>query len=146
MHVSVRARDADRSAVVEALTEAYVDGQLSATEREARVDAALGTVHLGDLGDLLADLRGESVERARRLIAPPAPAERRPAPAPRDPLTLAERAERDEKDRQLVTFARAVILVVAVVAAGVATAVNGAGADGGSQDGDGGSQVEQVEP
>ncbi|MFS3128952.1 DUF1707 domain-containing protein [Nocardioides sp. Bht2] len=53
----MRARDADRNEVVEALEAAFVDGQLTADEREQRVAAALSAVELDDLRPLVRDLQ-----------------------------------------------------------------------------------------
>ncbi|CAM3432797.1 DUF1707 domain-containing protein [Nocardioides dubius] len=53
----MRARDVDRNDVVEALEAAFVDGQLTADEREERVAAALGAVELDDLRVLVKDLQ-----------------------------------------------------------------------------------------
>lgn len=53
----MRARDTDRNDVVEALEAAFVDGQLTSDEREARVSAALAAVELEDLRALVKDLQ-----------------------------------------------------------------------------------------
>lgn len=53
----MRARDEDRNEVVEALEAAFVDGQLTADEREERVAAALEAVTLDDLKELVRDLQ-----------------------------------------------------------------------------------------
>lgn len=53
----MRARDADRNEVVEVLEAAFVDGQLSADEREQRVAEALNAVDLEDLRVLVKDLQ-----------------------------------------------------------------------------------------
>lgn len=132
-----RARDADRSAVVEALSEAYADGQVSGEELEARTASALQAVHVADLQELVGDLRGPAVRRARSLMVPPAP------PRPVDPWAAA--AAQQQRDRELVTFARAVIIVVAVVAFGVAGFLGSSGGDDGSDGGSGDvpAQVDQ---
>ena len=56
-----RARDDDRDRVVAALDDAYVDGQIDADEREARVAATLGARTLGELAEVVADLQVEEV-------------------------------------------------------------------------------------
>ncbi|MDT9593094.1 DUF1707 domain-containing protein [Nocardioides zeae] len=123
----MRARDAERAAVADALGEAYADGQLTAVEHGERTSAALAAVRLSDLRGLLGDLRGEQVERARRLVEPPAPAPRRTAPPP---------PSRADRDRVLVTRARIAIVATAVAVAGTFAVVNHATGDSGVSWGD----------
>lgn len=59
-----RAGDEDRSVTVDALREAYVQGQIDSEEREERVGHALQARHLSDLSGLLGDLRGPGVRDA----------------------------------------------------------------------------------
>ncbi|UYM03894.1 DUF1707 SHOCT-like domain-containing protein [Solicola gregarius] len=56
-----RARDDDRDRVVAALDDAYVDGQIDADEREARIAATLSARTLAELDAVLADLQVENV-------------------------------------------------------------------------------------
>lgn len=56
-HQRKRARSADRDRVVEALTTAYVEGQLDDAEREERVSWALTAEGLDDLRPLVSDLQ-----------------------------------------------------------------------------------------
>lgn len=53
-----RARDADRNVTVDALTDAYADGQLTHEEYDTRVDQALAARHLTALHGLTRDLQG----------------------------------------------------------------------------------------
>jgi DUF1707 SHOCT-like domain len=74
----LRASDADRDAVVAALSEHYQAGRLSTDELEDRTGAALSARTYGELSALTADLPG------------PVPASPRPAPAtqPAGPLSI----------------------------------------------------------
>jgi Domain of unknown function (DUF1707)/2TM domain len=67
---SLRASDADRERLVEALREHHVDGRLTAEELEERTGQAYAARTLGELGALAADLPS---------LQPPGPP---PAPAP----------------------------------------------------------------
>ncbi|KRF18927.1 hypothetical protein ASG90_03300 [Nocardioides sp. Soil797] len=58
---TTRARDADRDRVVDALGQAFVDGQLSETDRELRVSRALSARTLDDLDVLVRDLQGHDL-------------------------------------------------------------------------------------
>ena len=52
----IRAADADRERVIDALREHHADGRLTTEELEARTDHALAARHVGDLNRLLRDL------------------------------------------------------------------------------------------
>ncbi len=56
----IRARDADRERVIAVLDTAYVEGQLSAADRERRVTRALTAGTVGELAGLVDDLQHES--------------------------------------------------------------------------------------
>lgn len=73
---STRARQADRDAVIESLTEAYADLQLTAAEYDARTTRALAAETIGELKDLVAGLTD-----APALDPPPGP-QRRPRRRP----------------------------------------------------------------
>src|SRR6476469_2283835 len=72
-HDRLRAGHADRDQAVEILKDAFVDGQLTRDEFDARTDRALAARTCADLAALIADLR-------------PAPARQAPAPAPAGPV------------------------------------------------------------
>lgn len=55
-HAAMRASDADRDRVAEALREAFAEGRLDADEHGDRVDRAYKAKTLGELAPLLADL------------------------------------------------------------------------------------------
>lgn len=97
--MSKRARDADRNAVADVLGEAYVDGQISAEERETRVTTALAAVTLRELRGLVGDLRGDAVDRLRPQLA-------------EDPARVALEPARPSKRRLLVVGVVAVALVI----------------------------------
>lgn len=52
-----RARDEDRERTIERLHQAFVDGQLTATDHQVRFDAAMRAATLGDIERLTRDLR-----------------------------------------------------------------------------------------
>ncbi|WP_067437405.1 DUF1707 SHOCT-like domain-containing protein [Nocardioides jensenii] len=56
-HEGQRAKDSDRTAMVELIDTAYADGQLSPTEREHRTHRALTATTLGELQALTTDLQ-----------------------------------------------------------------------------------------
>ncbi|GAB3076897.1 DUF1707 domain-containing protein [Nocardioides zeae] len=97
-----RARDTDRNAVVAALTEAYVDGQLDAVEREERTATALAATHVDQLATLLTDLRGDAVDAAAAQLAT------RPAPRRTPPSS----GTSTSSTRRLLTLAVTVALLV----------------------------------
>lgn len=73
-HGRVRARDADRDRVVDVLGQAYVDGQLSESDRELRVSRALSARTLDDLDLLVRDLQDHDVVVRRPERGAKAPA------------------------------------------------------------------------
>lgn len=86
--------EADRGAVVRALTEAYVDGQLDELERSRRVAEARAASGGDALLALLADLRGAVVTQARDRLVPDLPdlpsaalSRTHPGPAPAQRLS-----------------------------------------------------------
>lgn len=115
-----RARDADRDQAVEALLEAYVDGQLDADERERRTALALSATHLVDLEPLTADLQVPTQSVVPSAAATPeSTPKHRPAPKPtptagRDGLPLGAKVGLG-------------VAVVALLVASVGTASNGFG-------------------
>lgn len=66
MRGDIRASDADRDRVVEALRDHAAAGRLTTDELEARTDHALAARHLGDLNRLLRDL--PRIEPSRRSV------------------------------------------------------------------------------
>ncbi|WP_447644061.1 DUF1707 SHOCT-like domain-containing protein [Nocardioides zeae] len=117
-----RARDTDRNAVVAALSEAYVDGQLDAAEREERTAAALAATHVDQLGGLIADLRGDAVDAAAAQLATK-PAPRRTPPtgstssttsSTRTSVTVTTAPPRVVRKRRSARTRRLVTLVVTV--------------------------------
>lgn len=88
----IRARDADRAAVLDALGTAYADGQLTDVEHRNRVEAARSARTLDDLDRLVRDLQ-----------APPALSDTvAPSPPP-------------QSTRWIVALAAAVVLVCGIV-------------------------------
>jgi hypothetical protein len=68
---TVRAGDAEREAAVRELTAHAAAGRLTSEELEARVETAYRARHVGELGELLADLparRPVGSPRARSLV------------------------------------------------------------------------------
>lgn len=119
-----RARDTDRNAVVAALSEAYVDGQLDAAEREERTATALAATHVDQLGGLIADLRGDAVDAAAAQLATK-PAPRRTPPtaststssttsSTRTSVTVTTAPPRVVRKRRSARTRRLVTLVVTV--------------------------------
>ena len=119
-----RARDIDRNAVVAALGEAYVDGQLDAAEREERTATALAATHVDQLGGLIADLRGDAVDAAAaQLATKPAPRRTPSAAGPstsrttstsRSSVTVTTASPRVVRKRRSARSRRLVTLVVTV--------------------------------
>lgn len=75
--LGLRASDADRERVAEALREAYAEGRLTAEEHSERVDSVYAAKTLGELVPLTRDLpaHGELHGEAQRIsMAKPAPA------------------------------------------------------------------------
>jgi hypothetical protein len=72
-HSTMRASDADRDRVAEALREAYAEGRLDVEEHNERIDLAYKAKTLGELSPLLSDLP------QRHLTAPTAPLRSVPA-------------------------------------------------------------------
>lgn len=107
-----RARDSDREAVVTALHDAFVDGQLDTAEHQRRVDTALESAYVDDLRPLVDDLQ---VETPAALAVPAAtPSPKRPT-APRD----------DAAERRATWGALGVIAAVAVIGGAVWLGVRG---------------------
>jgi hypothetical protein len=103
----LRASDADRDAVLTALSEHFQAGRLTSDEFDERSGAALSAKTLGDLDGLMTDLPGP-----RRTAPPPAPAPmpaQPPAPSPFDGRLPQVRA----------VPGVAILVVVAVVALGL---------------------------
>jgi len=69
----LRASDADRDAVVTALSQHYQAGRLTTEELEERTGRALTARTLGELGDLTADLPGPRIAEPPRPAPPMAP-------------------------------------------------------------------------
>lgn len=87
-HQRKRARTADRERVVEALTTAYVEGQLDEAEREERVGRALTAERLEELRPLLTDLQLPQHLRLPEPVGAPRPVpalRARPSPTMRRP-------------------------------------------------------------
>lgn len=120
-----RARDADRDQAVEALLEAYVDGQLDADERERRTALALSATHLVDLEPLTADLQVPAKAAVPSTAGTPQSTPvRRPAPK------TARSSERD--GWPLGAEVGLGVAVVSLLIGGVGTATNGFGVFGGA--------------
>lgn len=83
---AMRASDADRDAVVSALSEHFQAGRLTTDELEERTGRALAARTLGELDELTADLPGP------RVAQPPQPAAQAPQPLPTHPGWLVYRA------------------------------------------------------
>jgi hypothetical protein len=72
-HGTMRASDADRDRVAEALREAYAEGRLDVEEHNERIDLAYRAKTLGELSPLLSDLpQRHMTTAAGAAIAPPA--------------------------------------------------------------------------
>jgi hypothetical protein len=72
-HGTMRASDADRDRVAEALREAYAEGRLDVEEHNERIDLAYKAKTLGELSPLLSDLpQRHAATVAGPAIAPPA--------------------------------------------------------------------------
>lgn len=91
-----RARTADRDRVVEAITQAYVDGQINDAAREERITRALTSTTLDGLRPLVADLQVPSHLQLPEAVHPkPAPPQRRTTtPATGRPKSWRESWER----------------------------------------------------
>ena len=76
-HSSMRASDADRDRVADALREAYAEGRLDVEEHNERVDLAYKAKTLGELSPLLSDLP----QRHTHSAVPAMPGSAHPAPA-----------------------------------------------------------------
>jgi Domain of unknown function (DUF1707) len=74
--IGMRASDADRDRVADALAEALAEGRLTADEHGARLDAAYAAKTCAELDAIVGDLPG--VAARDRTIAAPRPPERRP--------------------------------------------------------------------
>jgi hypothetical protein len=75
----LRASDADRERVAEALRDAYAEGRLTAEEHSERVDSVYAAKTLGDLVPLTRDLPSHAA--THDLAAAPRPASQRAQPA-----------------------------------------------------------------
>lgn len=86
----IRASDADRDVVVEALREAYTEGRLTRDEFDERMSAAYASKTWGQLRELTVDLPVQPVLGAdvpgRLLPAPAVPPPHPPWRAPDDPV------------------------------------------------------------
>jgi len=72
-HGTMRASDADRDRVAEALREAYAEGRLDVEEHNERIDLAYKAKTLGELSPLVSDLpQRHTATVAGPAIAPPA--------------------------------------------------------------------------
>ena len=80
----LRASDADRERVAEALREAYAEGRLTAEEHSERVDSVYAAKTLGELVPLTVDLPSHAATHgaAARSTAAPRPAAQRTQSAP----------------------------------------------------------------
>jgi len=74
-----RARSRDRDSVLDALSIAFSESQISSEERERRVTSALGSRGLYELGGLVSDLQLPPDHPAAELTRAPEPATPRPA-------------------------------------------------------------------
>jgi hypothetical protein len=83
---TLRARDADREVLLEALRDAYADGRLDRDEYERRVEDALAVRVVADALPVLAD-----------LVAPPRPPSRRES-VRAEALRKVRREERDARN------------------------------------------------
>ena len=71
-HGTMRASDADRDRVAEALREAYAEGRLDVEEHSERIDLAYKAKTLGELSPLLSDLpQRHAVAISGPAVAPP---------------------------------------------------------------------------
>ena len=96
-----RARDADRDQAVEAIEAAFVDGQLTASDRDLRVERALTAHTMSELAALIADLQ--------------VPAELRPAP-PVEYAATGTRSDRATARQVLTAVPRRYVAVVGLAA------------------------------
>ena len=80
-HNTMRASDADRDRVADALREAYAEGRLDVEEHNERVDLAYKAKTLGELAPLLSDLpqRHAATIAGPASAAPPIPVEYTPS-------------------------------------------------------------------
>ena len=112
-----RARTADRDRAVETINEAYVDGQLTGDERDARVASALGARTLVQLGRVTTDLQAPKPPPA----TPPTPA---PPPGFREQLRRNSEKQREEWRRvprwQKVTIGALATLCIGGLGASIA--------------------------
>ena len=106
----IRASDADRDAVLTALSEHFQAGRLTSDEFDERSGAALSARTLGDLDGLMTDLPGPA------RTAPPSD----PAPMPAQPPMPSSFDRRLPQVRAMPGVAA--LLVVAVVALGLGAA------------------------
>jgi hypothetical protein len=74
---STRASDQERSAAVEKLQQAHVEGRLTSDEAAERIEAALRAKTRGDLTALLQDLPGTGPEAVVPVPQPDVPASKR---------------------------------------------------------------------
>jgi hypothetical protein len=108
----IRASDADREQVIDALKTAFVHGRLTKDELSVRTGRALGSRTYAELTAIIADL----VPRPARLRSPRLPAQSaRPAPRPAAPAQPGTRTPASRKP--LVWAAGAVVLTPALGAA-----------------------------
>jgi hypothetical protein len=70
MHPSIRASDADRQHVVDALHQHTAAGRLSLDEFTERLDAALQATTYGELAAITADLPAETLPRHGGVASP----------------------------------------------------------------------------
>lgn len=75
-HSTMRASDADRDRVADALREAYAEGRLDVEEHNERIDLAYKAKTLGELSPLLSDL---PQRHAAPLVSPASPVPPMPA-------------------------------------------------------------------
>jgi len=101
---AIRASDADRDAVISALSEHFQAGRLTTEELEERTGQALAARTLGELDELTADLPGPR-------IAQPSPSAQQAQPLAPRPGLLAYRAP-------VPTIAIVAALVIVAVAVG----------------------------
>ncbi|QMU67681.1 DUF1707 domain-containing protein [Streptacidiphilus sp. P02-A3a] len=81
--LELRASDADRERVVEALREAYAEGRLTAEEHSERVDSVYAAKTMGELVPLTKDLPAHSEVHRSAPAAAPAPRRTQPEPPAR---------------------------------------------------------------
>lgn len=130
-HGRKRARTADRDRAVEAITLAYVDGQIDSTDRDERVSRALTSTTVGELHAVVADLQVSG----ELSLPEEAPGSHRGTPVTRRTGRPRSWRESRESFRQMSRLEKVVVVTaVVVVPAGLLAPllVGGGGGESGS--------------